>query len=57
MHNEEDAKVEIMSLSLNARHHLSHLLRNGLCCIMAAGGKDVADECMRLEEQIKELSL
>lgn len=55
MHNEPEALRELQALSLNARHHISHILRNGLCCIMAVGSKKVSDEVMRLEEQIKEM--
>lgn len=55
MHNEPEALRELQALSLNARHHISHILRNGLCCIMAVGSEKVSDEVMRLEEQIKEM--
>ena len=58
MHNEPEAIREISALSLNAKHHLSHVLRNGLMNILSCNGRKdagVEDAILLLENQIKEL--
>lgn len=59
MHNEEKAIQEIKALSVNARHHLSHVLRNGLCTILSAAllKEDVEREVIAVEKRIKEMGL
>lgn len=55
-HDEFTALREIQSLSLNARHHLSHLLRNGIVLIRASIKQD-NDELKKLERIIEEMNL
>jgi hypothetical protein len=59
MTNDFEAQREIQSLSLNARNYLSHILRNGLCIIMAHNGKnkDCSEAIMELEKKIREMGL
>lgn len=56
MHNEYEAIRELQSLSLNARAHLSHVLRNGLVLIRASI-KEHNDEVVKLERIIEEMGL
>lgn len=56
MHNEYEAIREIQSLSLNAKAHLSHVLRNGLVLIRASIRQD-NEELKRLERLIEELGI
>ena len=56
MHDEFDAVREPPSLSLNARAHLSHVLRNGLVLIRASI-KEHNEEVIRLERLIEEMGL
>lgn len=56
MHNEPEAIREIAALSLNAKHHLSHVLRNGLLLIRASIKQD-NDELKKLERIIEEMDL
>jgi len=55
-HNEFEAVREIQSLSLNARAHLSHVLRNGLVLIRASI-KGQNEEVTKLERLIEEMGL
>ena len=60
MHNEPEALRELQALSLNAKHHLSHILRNGLMNIISCNGRKnvgVEDAVLMLEGQIKEIGL
>ena len=60
MHNEPEAIRELSALSLNAKHHLSHIIRNGLMNIISCNGRKnvgVEDAVLNLEGQIKELGL
>lgn len=56
MHNEPEAIREIQALSLNAKHHLSHILRNGLVLIRASI-KENNEEVAKLERLIEEMGL
>ena len=51
MHNEPEALRELQALSLNAKHHLSHILRNGLVLVRASI-KTHNDELVKLERKI-----
>ena len=58
MHDEPEAIQEIKALTINAKHHLSHILRNGLMNILSCNGRKdagVEDAILLLENQIKEL--
>ena len=61
MHDEAKALSEIHALSVNAKHHLSHVLRNGLMNILSCNGgcrdAGVEDAVLRLEGQIKDMDL
>ena len=65
MHDEESAIKEIKCLSLNARLHLSHVLRNGLSNILSATYQVtnmdelhlVRHEIDRMMKRIKEMDL
>ena len=60
MHDEVKALSEIHALSVNAKHHLSHVLRNGLMNILSCNGHrdaGVEDAVLRLEGQIKGMDL
>lgn len=60
MHNEPDAIREIKALTINAKHHLSHILRNGLMNILSCNGRKdagVEDAVLKLEGQIKDMDL
>ena len=60
MHDEAEALSEIHALSVNAKHHLSHILRNGLMNILSCNGRKdagVEDAVLRLEGQIKGMDL
>ena len=49
MIDEKSAIVEIKSISLNARHYLQHMLRNGLQSVLAGleeGSSEEAAECV-----------
>ncbi|HBG46386.1 MAG TPA: hypothetical protein DDW94_05280 [Deltaproteobacteria bacterium] len=50
MIDEKSAIVEIKSISLNARHYLQHMLRNGLQSVLAGleeGSSEEAAECVK----------
>lgn len=57
MYNEHKARVELAGLSLNARNHVSHVLRNELQLILAAakGREDVEAAIVRMDGKIREL--
>ena len=56
MHNEPEAVRELSALSLNAKAHLSHILRNGLVLVRGSI-KTHNDELVKLERLIEELGL
>ena len=56
MHNEPEAVRELSALSLNAKAHLSHILRNGLMLVRSSI-KTHNDELVKLERLIEELGL
>ena len=61
MHNEPLAIEQLKALPKDAKMHLSHVLRNGLCLIMAAadckGKADVQKQVMELERKMEEMGL
>ena len=59
MHDEAAGIEAIKSLPRDGKHHLSHVLRNGLCCILAVAnqGGDVEKEVMAVEAKIAEMGL
>ena len=57
MHDEAAALEEIKGLSLNARHHLSHVLRNGLCSLLGSRCVDLERVVMEIEAKIKDMGL
>lgn len=59
-HDEVEALSELGRLSRNAKHHLSHVLRNGLMVIISCNERKdpgVEDAVLRLENQIKAMGL
>lgn len=60
MHDEAEAIREIKEkLSRNAKDHLSHVLRNGLCNLRSAYVRldDVEKRFFELEDKLKEMGL
>ena len=61
MHNELLAIEQIKAMPRDAKLHLSHILRNGLCIIMGAadyqGKADVIRQVMELEKKLEEMGL
>lgn len=59
VHNEFEAEREIKELSLNAKAHLSHILRNGLQALLGlyADEKKQWKRFSELEQQLKDLGL
>lgn len=57
--DEEAAVKEVRALSDNARRHLSHVVRNGLCIIISSArlGRDVERTVFELESKWRELGL
>ena len=56
MHNSPEAVRELQALSLNAKAHLSHILRHGIVLIRASL-RENNDELVKLERTIEELGL
>ncbi|MEK9208136.1 MAG: hypothetical protein AAB922_06630 [Patescibacteria group bacterium] len=56
MHNEPEAVRELQALSLNAKAHLSHILRNGIGLIRASIKQD-NEELKKMERTIEELGI
>lgn len=56
MHNEPEAIRELNALSLNAKLHLSHILRNGILLIRGSIKQD-NEELKKLERTIEELGI
>lgn len=54
MHDEPSALAEIEGLSLNARNHLSHVLRNHLMVIQACFELGAL---VRVKEELKDLEV
>ncbi len=61
MHDEALAIEQLKALPRDARLHLSHVLRNGLCCIKGAikcqGRAKARDRLMELERKIEKMGL
>ena len=61
MHNEEVAIAEIEQLSLDARNHLSHVLRNHiqvmLACLEMGALVQTREELKSLETELKRMGL
>ena len=61
MHNEPLAIEQLKALPKDAKMHLSHIIRNGLCVIMCAadyqGKTEVVKQVMKLEKKFEELGL
>lgn len=56
MHNEPEAVREISALSLNAKCHLAHVLRNGIALVRASLKQD-NEALKQLERMIEDLGI
>lgn len=56
MHNEPEAIRELNALSLNAKLHLAHILRNGIALVRGSIKQD-NEELRKLERIIEDLGI